>query len=383
MNNKLLAILLMFLMLFQACHEELVLESISNKKLIVVEGFITNNPGPYKVKISYSSQTDKPEYIPISDCIVTLFDNTGYSEELIEESPGIYSTALGGIHGVVGNAYGISISTITGEKYKTDLQEMIEPVEIDSVYAELIRKDDFNYQYGLPGYQFYIDTKTASTRDNYFLWTMVETYEYDISYKLVYIIDRYTDIIYSTPMYDTLETCWNTETVKSIFTGKMTNLNIPKIQYKPLHFVGTETKKLSKMYSLLINQYVIGEDAFYYWQNIENQISNENFLTTSQPFNIRGNIKNINDEEEMVLGYFTVAPIVQKRVFFNRPGAPFLYPRCAILTDQAIGGYMRSHPPLYFFVEIEEHVYGLVFPGCIDCRSEGGELDKPDFWINK
>ena len=75
MNNKLLAILLMFLMLFQACHEELVLESISNKKLIVVEGFITNNPGPYKVKISYSSQTDKPEYIPISDCIVTLFDN--------------------------------------------------------------------------------------------------------------------------------------------------------------------------------------------------------------------------------------------------------------------------------------------------------------------
>ena len=384
MKIKNILILLIFVPLLQACREEFLLTSINNEKLMVVDGFITNELGPYTIKLAQSAHANMPEFIPLSNCIVTLKDNTGISEVLSETIPGQYSTAVGGLQGIVGNEYQLSIITREGEEYETDFQQIKEPIGIDSVYAKLTYMNNLEYFYGLPGYDFFVNTKSAPEKENYFLWNMTEAFEYDIDYKLAYVETRFGDHIYQNPRYDTLQTCWNTEKVKFFYSAKTTNLSLPQISNKPLHFVSTQTKKLTKKYTVLISQYVIDEEAYYYWQNLENQISNENFLTTTQPYNIKGNVRNVNDSLEMVLGYFIVAPISQKRIFVDRPRVTFYYPTHFVLTDPVgISEYKRHHPPPYFWVTLPDGTVALSRRECIDCRSEGGELAKPDFWIDK
>jgi hypothetical protein len=178
------------------------------------------------------------------------------------------------------------------------------------------------------------------------------------------------------PQYENLYRCWKTQNVGYIITGNTSNLSIPKISNQPLHFVGTNTKKLQERYSLNLIQYSIDENAYYFWKSIEDQTSQENFLISNQPYNIIGNVKNINNPDESVYGYFTVASVSKKRIFVDRPNTPFYYVKCAIMDEAPV-------PYPEFYVTDETGKTGQVIEDCIDCRSQGGEPLKPDFWIDK
>lgn len=375
---------LFILFLLFSCREELFIDDIDNEELLVVDGFIANTPRPYTIKLSKSSLTSEPRTIPFTGCIVIIKDDNGNSETLSESQPGVYTSSITGIQGVVGNKYQLSIKTSEGKEYTSNIQEIKEPIGIDSVYAELEYIQNVDFPKVLPGYQFYLDTKAAATKENYFLWTMSETYEYDIDYVLKYLETRFGDVIYSNPRYDTLRTCWKTNDVNYFFTAKTTNLDVASIHNKPLHFVDTYSKKLTKRYSLIVNQFIINEQAYNYWRNIESQISDDDFLSTTQPYNIMGNIKSGNNSKEKVLGYFTVASISSKRIFVDKPKAPFYYPTCLVITDsRSIYEYKRTHSSPYFYVEAEQGVFGIISKRCIDCRSNGGSLNQPSFWISK
>ncbi|NOQ24111.1 MAG: DUF4249 family protein [Bacteroidales bacterium] len=375
--------LLIFLLIIIGCKDEFILELDDFEPLIVVDGLITNEDGPYMLTISQSMPVNFLEKIPYENCIVTLIENTGTIEILAEIEPGRYVSSENGIKGIIGNEYSISIFTPEGKEYHSDFQELKEPVDIDSVYAETESLLDIDYVYGLPGYQFYVNTKTAAIQENYFLWSMTETFEYDADLELTYIENRWRELNYNTAYYDLIYTCWKTQNVNYIFTGTTSKLSIPIITNQPLHFVATDTKKLTKRYSVLVQQYTIVENAYNYWQSIEEQSSNENLFTTIQPYTIRGNIENINDEEEIVLGYFTVGSVSQKRIFIGKSHDPFYYNTCIALTDQgAIDEFKTRHDPPYFWTQVSDYVFGIFEGHCLDCRTDGGDLFKPEFWID-
>jgi hypothetical protein len=380
---KIRNLILILSLILLGCKDELLLDSNAYEPLMVVDGLITNEKGPYMVEITKSSSVNKLEKIPIENCIVTLLENTGATEILTEIEPGKYVTSENGIKGIIGNEYSLSIISPEGKEYHSDFQKLKELVEIESVYSEIDSIVDVDYSFGLPGYQFYINTEKAETQENYFLWSMTESFEYDIDYKLEYIETR-DGVSYNNPMYDTIETCWKTQKVNYIFTGNTSKLSTPQIMKQPLHFVGTNSKNLTKKYSVLVQQYTVDEKAYDYWQGIEEQSSNENFFVSTQPYTIKGNIENINDEKEIILGYFTVASVSQKRIFVERPGKPFYYNKSLVITDrEAISDFKRKYPRPYFWVNIGNENFGLIVKDCLDCRTEGGSLFKPEFWINK
>ena len=258
---------------------------------------------------------------------------------------------------------------------------MKEPVGIDSVYAELIKLEDENYVYGLSGYQFYMSSKTADNKNNFFLWKMIETYQYTSIHELYAIYNNgrlYFSNYHLFDEYKNRYICWMTENVNIILTGKTSNLLIPRISNQPLHFVGTDTWKLQERYSLLLKQYSISEEAYYFWKGIEDQISEENFLVAYQPYNIIGNVRNINNPKEEVFGNFTVASVTEKRIFLDSPRTAFYYiTKCSINYD-----YTRVRPPVFVIIGYEGEL-GSVKEGCIDCTYFGGSVTKPDFWIDK
>ena len=392
---KIKNILLILLIITPGCKDEFLLELKNYEPIMVVEGLISNEPGPYTIKLSFAIPINETLEIPFEGCTVTLFENTDKSEVLTEKEPGLYVTSETGIQGVIGNKYRISIITPEGLEYETEFQEMKEPVEIESVYAELIHLEKEGFQpFGLPGYQFYTDTKTASSQYNYLLWKMIETYEYTNDYVLY-------DIYFGIPKLDTnhllrdpiienyrnnLFRCWKTQNINYIFTGKTSNLTIPKITGQPLYFVGTNSKRLQERYSLLLKQYTIGEDAFHFWNNVEKQSTEENFLIVNQPCNIIGNIKNKNNPDEIIYGYFTTASVTQKRIFVDRPKERFYYDICTLVTDpSSIAEIYKDATPPFYLIEAS-NVYGfgvLRFEYCVNCTLSGGSNIKPDFWVDK
>ncbi|MDX9695204.1 MAG: DUF4249 domain-containing protein [Bacteroidales bacterium] len=369
-------VLFVFISLF-GCKEEIILDSVNSSNLMVVDGSITTKAGPYKVKLSITSSVKNPTIIPLTGCTVTIQENSGISELLNESEPGIYYTSSSGLQGRIGFSYKITILTPYGKEYVSDFQEIKQPIEIDSVYADTITMDE-NYSRVL-GYKFFVDTKRAELKENYFLWHLSETYKYKADFK-VYAFsfggDFYINDVDTITGLDSLQICWKTQNINNIYTGKTSNLSIPQIIHQPLHFVGADSKRLIDRYSLYMEQYTIDEETYNFWSKVEEQISQENILITKQPYNIKGNVKNVKNINDNALGYFTVASVTSKRIFVSRkPYFIFHYPMCYI--DRNLD---HTNVPVIIYYVMDDEGLGIVQPDCIDCRSEGGYLEKPDFW---
>jgi hypothetical protein len=96
-----------------------------------------------------------------------------------------------------------------------------------------------------------------------------------------------------------------------------------------------------------------------------------------QPYHLAGNIFNIEDSSDIALGYFTVASVNKERYFFKRPDVKFYFEKCY---------YRNSLPPYtghdFFVFKDHEGKWSYAGQKCMDCRMHGGEIEKPEFWIN-
>jgi len=375
--------ILLLVLFYFGCKENIPLDPTNNKGLVVIEGLITNDIGPYTIKVSTSSNLDDPKVYPLKECLITIIDNHGLEEVLIETEPGIYISRIDGIKGVIGNKYKLSVVTKDNVRYETDFHELLEPLEMKSIYADTTSFEVLNDPVKLEGYQFFVDTELASTFKTYLLWKVTETYEYTADYIIYAYFDGELKIANQDTIinYEDTYRCWSTEKRKEIFTAEMANLTYPQILNKKLHFVSTNSRKLKIKYSSLISQFTIDEQSYRFWKGIEDQMSEEGVLYASQPSNITSNIQNINNPEEVVLGYFTVASVSKKRLFIDNVISTFNYEKCYTITDLTVMFDMLRPIPRYFVI-LDGGDMGEVRLDCFDCTNNGGELNKPDYWID-
>lgn len=373
----------LLLLAVTSCVEEYWPPINKYEDLMVIDGQITNDPGPYFFRISRTSKIYEYQFIPVSGAQVIISDNTGNSEKLTETEAGIYMTAVNGIRGVTGRSYKVTINTPSDDVYESDFQELPAPTGIDSVYAEIEHHTDIDYSYELSGYQFYLDTEVPVSDTNYYLWQLEYTYKYQADFLIRWYWDGHLNPF---PKPDSLQTCWLSDTVNMILTFSTADKTNPQVIRFPLNYVTTETRELSIRYSLMVKMLTLTKKAYLYWSSIEELVSDKDMLFTKQPYQIRGNVNNVNDPDEPVLGYFTVAGVDQKRIFVNRPpvSVNFNYPICVL--DQGDFEAMRdvywSTPkewPMYI-TESTSHVKAFPNPICLDCRRRGGNTLKPDFW---
>ncbi|MGM0641694.1 MAG: DUF4249 domain-containing protein [Thermotogota bacterium] len=379
MLNKLVSfIFFTLLIVVQGCQEEIDMQTIEFEESLVVDGSITNEPGPYTVKISLSSRLDKPEFSPYTDCNVTIHEKSGESEVLKENKPGVYQTEENGIQGEVGHEYKLTIKTPNGSMYETDYITIIQPVKIKEINTKKY-SEQADSKNGMLGYQFYISTAIANKAESYFLWEMEETYEYTSDFPLYGIME---DGVMDKPKdrYKYYR-CWKTQPVKQVFTANTLNLEAPVIKDLPLNFVSNQSKRLQYRYSMLVKQYTINKETYTYWNSMEELHEENNFINTQQPFQLRGNVYNSNNTDEAMLGYFKVASVDKKRLFVNYEEELDTDP-CNINFDLTGLHRMSYSKSVYLGLE-EDGRYGIVNKECVDCRLKGGKLTPPEFWYNE
>ena len=431
------------ILIFVGCVEETWPElDISDESILVVEGRITNYPGPYTIKLSTtrslelipSETTSENDIDPYRDADVKIVDEFDNYETLTEIEPGIYQTAEGGIQGVIGRSYKVSIVSPDGETYESDFEKILDPVGIDTVFTEKATVDEV-----IDGFQFYITTELSTIKENYYLWELSETYEYHTPYvPSHYYEGEFTnsyydgngifhrgspgeDPPYNLPEYNPpvdLSTCFLTQDIESTYKQSTKYLSEARVTSFPLHFIHYTNFRTRVKYSLLVKQHSVSEKAYKYFDEIDEQNSyDENELYTKQPYQMRGNIRNINNPDEPVLGYFYTSGISGKRMF--APADPRLqnekiysniYCQTASLPSVRYGlipgaedvpsniitdyiGFIEDRSsawPVYFG---RAHIfYADLMPwdwpnwfvaynyDCIDCREKGGVLQMPAYW---
>jgi hypothetical protein len=384
---KKLIVFILFIFSLFSCVDEYwpkVLPKYENA--LVVDGMLTNQSGPYEIRLSLSSNVNDPSLRLFGGCEVSILDTNNFEEIFTEISRGVYVSSKNGIQGEIGNSYKLIIKTPGGKTYESEYETLVRPTEIEDISSELEFMPHPDFDRNITGFRFFVSSETAVSKENYFLWKLKSTYKFNANYRIRFLWDGR---LHNFENSDSLYTCYLHQNVHEIFLFNTSELSIPKVVKYPLHFVDTETKALSIRYSLLVNQLSLSKRAYDYWQNIKSLYDEQGDLHSRLPFQIKGNIRNINNEEEPVLGYFMVAGISEKRIFMNRPvGVNWyyadscnLYPLDMEILYSKIGSWPLFLPGVGAGAGISPA--WVDYQWCLDCTQLGGKLEVPEFWEEK
>lgn len=302
------------LMLLSSCIDRIELdESLSGDSLLVVDGGITNASEAYQVKLTYtSSSLQTYEGTALSGAAVYITDEEDARTDLTEVEEGIYKTDPGLFRGEPGKSYRLHIISPDGRTYASLPETMPQVPPIDSIYYEL---DSRPYESSLGtildewGLQFYLNTGSGQNKSGYYLWSWQETYEF------IAPLVR--------PGQFNIPVCYQSGTqLRYLNIASSQGLSRDRIERRKINFVEKAGRKLQRRYSLLVKQYALTERAYQFWENVQEQQENSGSVFAPPPSPIPGNMFNVNDDTELVLGYFQVSSLTEKRLFVNRSDIP-------------------------------------------------------------
>jgi len=345
--KKYLFLLLIISLGLWACVDEIKLNVDTDQRTVVVDGFVTDSLGDFALKLSESSVIgigNDNILDPISGATIQLMDDSGVSYPYVEFEEGAYE--LRNFKALRGKAYYVDIVVPNGNHYQSKPAMLRASSVLDSVSFD-VREESFRNNAGDFVTELLISTNIATDLSQsaelpFLRWRVSGEYQIQESYPGALNPGR----------------CY----VK-------TNLDINDIRLLDASTLNGGTVfgqtisetvydfRFGEQFCFHISQYAISEEEFNYWNNIKEVIDIDGGLFDPPPGTVIGNIFNVDDPNEIPVGYFSVASIDFKRAFVNALELDlFVRPKCT--------GFRREVPF-----------------GCMNCLDiTNSTREKPDYW---
>jgi hypothetical protein len=365
---KFIRIIPLFFILIHACVEPLELDEYgSYKSQLVVDGAITDQPGPYTVSLYLSAPANTDLDLPskVGGAIVTLYDDQGTHEQLEEISPGKYQTSAAGIRGTIGRKYHLTI-TINDKEYVSSSQEMLPAGTITDLFGEfeenVINHGDLTKPQDV--IRIYFNAAGEDGYPNLFRWRWSAIYEVKTFPELRVRFEGNSPFPIPDPfpcsgyVYDgmlrmerpcTCCNCWVDEFGNNALVSNnqfLTNDTFNKVLLTTLPYT---FERFSRKYYLKMEQISVNEDIYAFWKLVQSQQEGVGNIFQPNSIKIKGNISCVTDPGESVLGIFSVSAVTEKS-FFIPPG--LTEKRMAIDTirapcKEAYSGSTDIKPPFW------------------------------------
>ncbi len=346
----------------------------------VVSGSVTNIEGWHEVEVTKSTPVEKPGYIPVEGCQVTIEDDRGHTFVAEEYLPGHYHVWIDQAFLTPGNSYRARVVTPFGEVIESRFDKMPKGPSLDTVYYSILDLATNNPAVFHRVMQFYVDLDAQGDYSQFYKWDVIETWEYHAEHPLEYYYNG--DWHRVDPPDYSKQVCYTTQYVHNLFTISTQNLSENKYTKYPLHYIDGNSSRLAYLYSMLVKQLALSEKAYNYWDQLRINSNEQGGLYEKQPLAIKGNIKNLSAPEKEVLGYFFAASESSHRYFYKDvEGITLDYYNNCFEDELGRGGWRQFRPsdyPVYY-----TYISGalrILTPNCIDCRLSGGTTLKPIFW---
>ncbi|MDB5282816.1 MAG: hypothetical protein JWO06_1891, partial [Bacteroidota bacterium] len=127
---RLLLLIVTTAVIFSACQRVINIDLNTANSKVVIEAYMTDQPGGDTVKITRTGSYFTPgNYPAVTNATVVITDNAGLTDTLIQIDSGRYTAS--GLAGIPGKTYTLKVFT-DGVEYDA-VSTMPAPVEIDSV----------------------------------------------------------------------------------------------------------------------------------------------------------------------------------------------------------------------------------------------------------
>jgi len=145
-----------------ACQQVVSIDLNKTNPQLVIEGIVTDQPGPYSVKLSKTGNYFAPSltFPTVSNALVVVADNFGQTDTLKENVSGTYLSST--LSGAPGSMYTLYVSS-EGKQYNAT-SSMPKKVLIDTLFS-VVRNQSRGEG---PGYDIYVTFKDPPELGNYY-----------------------------------------------------------------------------------------------------------------------------------------------------------------------------------------------------------------------
>lgn len=344
-------------------------------KFLVVDGFLDTGSKTATVKLSYAMPLDaSTTNNPVRKATVRIEGEDGSDLDLFETAAGIYQTYSDQIQ--AGKKFKLHV-TNGSKEYASDEVELHPSPSLDSV----------DWRYDDRGITIYLDAHDVANSTRYYLWTYTETWEYIANQQSYYIFNNKTGEVRPRNNDEFVWKCYLNKTSTKVLVTTTNSNEADVVNDFPLAYIEGGDYRLSRLYSIQVEQRALDEQSYTYWLNLQKTTENLGGLFDPLPSEVTGNMHNVKDNNEIVLGYFSGGEIQTKRIFIDKNDVPpHLKPKTPLscsLTGIPVGKLKDYIGSDLFIVEglgTPIHTYISTSEVCMDCRLRGGVLEVPRFW---
>lgn len=387
-----------------SCVDPYQLQTTNFEEVIVIEATITNELKKQEIKISKTYRLEEEnEDALITDANVYVQDSDGNQYSFEYQTDKYISTNE--FQAIANKEYELHVTTSDGKTYSSTKQKLTTITEIESVTASVVTNED-----GIRGVEMAVNSFDPTNTSKYYRYEYEETSkatapEWKSQYAVVNpdnnnsVGHPYIELF---PRVTEAKTCYLTEKSKNLYLISTNNFVEDRVINFPLRFIADSDYTIGERYSINVKQYIQNLEAYSYYTTLkELSASGGDILSPNQPGFLLGNIKSNANQNEKVIGFFEVASISTKRIFFNYeeifPGElqPPYFVDCTIqefdycfdsigCDGPRLNGYVQNNQFTYV-----EHpnppststLYQYVLSPCGDCTTFSSNI-RPAFWID-
>lgn len=333
-------------LLLYSCIDPYKVEIQASKTYYIINGTITNSIDPQVVSIFQTNDAanfkssiftstispKKTDVIPVTQATVVIIENNQTTIPLIETEPGYFQTPEGFV-GKIGATYKLNVKTSDGKKFESPAEKMLPVAEIKN-YRDTFNATGIVEKLSSTGKiatnDIYIDYDDPATENNFYQWKWT-TYETQVTCQscrqgyynrannnpttpgeCVRVADLPSDNYFD---YYCDALCWDLiisnkiDIFSDIYTNGLPQRNkliaqVPLYQNNPCLVV--------------LEQYSLNANAYRYLKLVNDQSVNTGTLADTPPAPIKGNVMNLADPSEIILGYFTASALAEARYMMDR-----------------------------------------------------------------
>ncbi|RYG21043.1 MAG: DUF4249 domain-containing protein, partial [Chitinophagaceae bacterium] len=285
----------------------------------------------------------------------------------VEKSKGTY--VFLGLNLNKAKKYRLRIKTAKNETYLSDFVE----VKISPLI------DQINWKVNNNRVNISLNTHDDTRNSTYYRWEYQESWIFYSAFESFYKWNG-TGVVARVLPEEGIYKCWGDSASANILLGSTAKLENDVVFESPITFIPYGSEKLKERYSILVKQYVLTKEAFEFWEQLRKNTESLGSIFDAQPSELTGNIKNVANPEEPVLGFVSVGTTTEKRIYIDRSSIPsgFIIPPPDCSEPILIKPIdYRAYYEGGFSMPVGEFTASSRF--CVDCTIRGTNK-KPAFW---
>ncbi len=351
-----------------SCIEPIDFDTSSEPSRLVVQGYISNiaakdrlvfqpESGYFKVKLGLSSPVTNERDQTIDAAIVSVVNDLGESLDFTPLGAGNYELVNDEFKALPERSYFLRVVLPDGKIYESipESVALSEPggcaeYRVDSRFRI---SDQNNATEELKGIS--VSSTLPENQENkpfYYYWEITPSWVFKAALL---------------PENSIRKTCWVTNKYFFDDIVLQRDANGQGGYPKDLFFVEVPNNpRIQHDFTVLIKQFSLSKRAFEFREDIKKQNESVGSIFDPPPFSIRGNLVNINDADDRVLGYFSVVGETAQRWFTSHSELPYSF-------DDS----RPCNPP--------PGVPNIPTPDCLSCFEYGGGSsfitnEEPNWW---